>query len=61
MGLEKPALDLLNNSQWVNPEAYVDKKNKELETVNDVEKGFMHIIASVIATDTDALALLRKL
>ncbi|KAK4875071.1 hypothetical protein RN001_011493 [Aquatica leii] len=60
LGLEKPALALLAGEETVNLTTYV-KNEKELNTLSDVEKGIMHIIASVIATDSDVLSLLRKL
>ncbi|KAB0794768.1 hypothetical protein PPYR_00282 [Photinus pyralis] len=61
LGLEPPALSLLEGAESVNLERYINKHNRELSSIGDVERGVMHIIASVIATDTEVLALLRKL
>lgn len=59
LGLKEPALNLLNNSQYKNFEEYLD--HKDLNTIQDVEKGIVHIIASIIATDMKLLTYLRKL
>lgn len=40
---------------------YVDSAKKGLKNADEVEKGILHIIASVIATDSEVLEFLRKL
>ncbi|XP_074038009.1 S1 RNA-binding domain-containing protein 1 isoform X2 [Leptinotarsa decemlineata] len=59
MGLEKPALNLLYNSERVDLNYFVNT-TKELKTIEDVEKGVIHIIAHVISTNTDMLSFLRE-
>ncbi|KAF5303492.1 hypothetical protein FQA39_LY09955 [Lamprigera yunnana] len=60
LGLEEPAMTLLEGLKSVDLNYYV-KESEELATVAAVEKGITHIIATVIATDTEVLALLRKM
>ncbi|RZC39162.1 S1 RNA-binding domain-containing protein 1, partial [Asbolus verrucosus] len=61
LGLEEPALSLLHNQSEINLSDYVQKDRKELSSVADVEKGIVHIIASIISTDTEILSHLRQL
>lgn len=60
-GLEKPAMDLLQNNATVVIDDYVNSSKKGLQNRDCVEKGIMHIIASVIATNSDVLTFLRKM
>ncbi|KAJ8912925.1 hypothetical protein NQ315_017255 [Exocentrus adspersus] len=60
LGLEGPAMNLLNNLD-IELNNYINLEVKELSTIEDVEKGITHIIAHVIATDTEILSQLRKL
>lgn len=59
LGLEEPALALLHNTKRVNFADFL--KNDELVDIAAVETGIVHIIASVIATDTEILSSLRDL
>lgn len=62
LGLEEPALNLLNGNVVVaNLSQYIQPDNKDLSDLQAVEKGISHIIASVISTDSDLLSLLRNL
>lgn len=61
LGLENPAMNLLQNNIPVIINEYVNPNKKGLQTENDVEKGIMHIIASFIATHIDVLTYLRKM
>lgn len=61
LGLEKPAMDLLQDNTKVVFDDYVDSSKKGLQNRDDVAKGIMHIIASVIATNSDVLTCLRKM
>lgn len=61
LGLEPPALTLLEGAESVNLERFINKSNRDLSSISEVERGVMHIIASIIATDCEVLALLRKL
>lgn len=54
-------MKLLNNTGPVNLNSFVDKNVKELSKLQDVEQGVIHIIASVISSDTDLLSYLRNL
>ncbi|KAF5296661.1 hypothetical protein FQR65_LT10201 [Abscondita terminalis] len=60
LGLEEPALMLLEGYAEVNLKNYI-KKQKELGTLADVEKGIMHIIAGIVATDSEVLSFIRKI
>lgn len=60
VGLEEPALAILDNKN-INLFDYVTTENKELSTVDVIEKGIIHIFASIIATDTSILSDLREL
>lgn len=60
LGLEKPAMDLLQGKPVVISK-YINPSKKGLEKETDVEKGIIHIVASVIATNTDVLTYLRKM
>ncbi|XP_044269580.1 S1 RNA-binding domain-containing protein 1 isoform X2 [Tribolium madens] len=57
LGLEEPALALLNNTKRVKFEDFVN----EGVDFEGVRNGIIHIIASVISTDTEILASLREL
>lgn len=59
MGLEEPAHSILEDKN-VNLFEYVTTDKKELSTIEDVEKGIVHIFASIIATDTDILTDMRE-
>ncbi|XP_018326633.1 S1 RNA-binding domain-containing protein 1 isoform X2 [Agrilus planipennis] len=61
LGLEEPALKLLENTEPVSLSKYINEEIKDLSTVEDVEKGVMHIIAHIMATDTEILDKLRKM
>lgn len=61
MGLEPPALDFLYNNKKVNLQNYVQPDIKELKNIAEVEKGVIHIIAGIIATDTELLQFIREL
>lgn len=61
LGLEHPAQSILHNANNINLTDYVDISKKDLCTVSAVEKGIVHIIAYIIATDSDVLSFLRKL
>lgn len=61
MGLEAPALNLLENRFPVFPKDYVLQEVEGLKSVEDIERGLMHIISHVIATDADILGILRRL
>ncbi|KAG5880075.1 hypothetical protein JTB14_034706 [Gonioctena quinquepunctata] len=60
LGLEKPALSLLHNTESVDLNYFVNPSKKEIGTIGDVEKGVIHIIAHIISTDTEMLAFLRE-
>lgn len=60
MGLEEPAMNILNNIK-VNLHDYINSNKKGLDKKEDVEKGVIHIIAYIIATDTEMLSYLREL
>ncbi|KAJ8967501.1 hypothetical protein NQ314_002816 [Rhamnusium bicolor] len=60
LGLEEPAMNILNNIK-VDLNHYIIPGKKELSKKEDVEKGVIHIIAYVIATDTELLSYLREL
>lgn len=53
-------MDILNNIP-VTLNSYVRQNKKGIQNENEVEKGIVHIIASVIATSADVLTYLRKL
>ncbi|XP_063921739.1 S1 RNA-binding domain-containing protein 1 [Zophobas morio] len=61
LGLEEPALTILNNTGKVNLYDFILENKDELKDVSAVEKGIVHIIASVMATDTEILSALREL
>lgn len=61
MGLEKLAMDLMQTNVFLDLSKYVNGSKKGIQTEDDVEKGIIHIIASVIATNTDVLNYLRKM
>lgn len=54
-------MDLMQSNVSLNLRKYVNSSKKGIQTEADVEKGIMHIIASVIATNTDVLNYLRKM
>ncbi|CAG9854189.1 unnamed protein product [Phyllotreta striolata] len=58
LGLEKPAMDLLQNNSNTDLTKFISGNQEEL---NNAEKGIVHIIAQRIATDTDVLTYLRDL
>ncbi|XP_066249350.1 uncharacterized protein YdcI [Euwallacea similis] len=60
-GLEEPALHILNNTALINLAEYVDTNVKQVNTIDDVEKGIVHIVATEIATHIDLIAFLREL
>lgn len=60
-GLEEPAMSLLNNTETVNLEQFVNNEIKEVASLFDVEKGIIHIIAHVMGTNTEVLNFLREL
>lgn len=51
----------MEGSTNVNLQSFVDESNKSLQNYAEVEKGVMHIIASVVASDTEVLSLTREL
>lgn len=59
LGLEKPAVDLLQNNVPVVTTQYVNASRKGLQNEEDVEKGIKHIMASVIVANADVLTHLR--
>ncbi|CAH0554650.1 unnamed protein product [Brassicogethes aeneus] len=61
LGLEEPALTLINNTKPVFLNQYVKPDVADLCKLEEVEKRVMHIIAFVISTDTDMLSFLRNL
>ncbi|KAJ3622016.1 hypothetical protein MTP99_002550 [Tenebrio molitor] len=61
LGLEKPALMLLNNERKVSLSDYIVDNNKDLSSAAAVEKGIIHIISAIISTDAEILASLREL
>lgn len=61
LGLEEPARNILNNIEHVNLSKCVDRSKKDLSTVEAVQKGIVHIIAYILATDCDVLQYLREL
>ncbi|KAF7288029.1 hypothetical protein GWI33_000083 [Rhynchophorus ferrugineus] len=61
LGLEVPALQVLNNTALVNVFNYINPEVKDLKTPDEVEKNIVHIIASEIATDSELLTFLRDL
>lgn len=60
-GLDEPALHLLNNTSMINPNEYVNTNIKELQTITEVEKGLIHIIAAEMSVEPDLLEFLRDL
>lgn len=61
LGLELPALQLLNGTKIVNISDYIKSDSKDLRTVGEVEKNIIYIIASEISTDAELLQFLRDL
>ncbi|KAJ8967306.1 hypothetical protein NQ317_013775 [Molorchus minor] len=61
LGLEEPAMAILNNTNNVNLADYIVADKKEIAKIEDVEKGVIHIMAYIFATDTDVLSHLRQL
>lgn len=53
-------MNILNNVE-VDLSIYVNFEKKGLDKKEDVEKGVVHIIAYIIATDTEMLSYLREL
>lgn len=54
-------MGLIENNISLDLSKYINFKKKGLQTEADVEKGIMHIIASIVATNTDVLNYLRKM
>lgn len=52
---------MLNNEEKVILTELIDKSKKELSTVEGIQKGIVHIIAQMLATDSDVLSYLRQL
>lgn len=52
---------LLQSNKFLDLKQYINSSKKGIKTEEDVEKGIIHIIASVIATNTDVLNYLRKM
>lgn len=61
MGLEQPAQNILNNVEKINLSQYIDKSKKDLSTIDGIQKGIVHIIAYMLATDSEVLSYLRQL
>lgn len=60
LGLEDVAISLLR-SDYVDLNSKVNMDVEGLEDFAAVEKGVLHIIAHLIATDTEVLCFIRKL
>lgn len=61
MGLEEGSLALLNNTSDVNLYSFINKEIEGLQSIAEIEKGVVHIIAHYMATDTHVLTFLRQL
>uniref|UniRef100_A0A8D9E489 S1 RNA-binding domain-containing protein 1 n=1 Tax=Cacopsylla melanoneura TaxID=428564 RepID=A0A8D9E489_9HEMI len=61
LGLEEPALAVLNGDYDGNLERYVDASKAELSNAMKVKEGIQHIIADIIAKDTGVLETLQGL
>ncbi|ESP04111.1 hypothetical protein LOTGIDRAFT_136816 [Lottia gigantea] len=60
LGLEPTALMILDGKQF-NLQKLVNKQEKELNTIDNVEKGIIHIIADIISKDKKSFDQLRKI
>ncbi|XP_026678518.1 S1 RNA-binding domain-containing protein 1-like [Diaphorina citri] len=61
LGLETPALELLNGEFRGDLRDYVKAGNTELNTVEKVQDGIQHIVADILAKDTGVLETLQEL
>ncbi|XP_068083252.1 S1 RNA-binding domain-containing protein 1 isoform X2 [Anabrus simplex] len=61
LGLEPPAVALLEGTDFVDPAYLVRPEVQGLATMHEVELGLQHIIADIMSKDGDLLNLLRKL
>lgn len=61
LGLEEPALKLLENKEKIDLSKYIDKNKSDLQNMKKVETGVVHVIAHILSTDIEVLVLLRKL
>ncbi|KAL1452427.1 hypothetical protein WDU94_006661 [Cyamophila willieti] len=61
LGLEEPALSVLNGDYDENLHQYVVASKTELNNVTKVKEGIQHIIADIIAKDTGVLETLQGL
>lgn len=53
-------MTLLANNKQVYLEKLVDSNVDGLKTIDEVQHGIIHVIAHVIASDTEILAFIRK-
>ncbi|XP_068262800.1 S1 RNA-binding domain-containing protein 1 isoform X2 [Nyctibius grandis] len=61
LGLEPPALSLLQNPMELNLFSYIRPNTKGLSTIREVEAGVQHILADIFAKDKDTMDFVRKL
>lgn len=54
-------MDLMQSNVFIDLNKCVNSNKKGIQTETEVEKGIMHIMASVVATNTDVLNYLRKM
>lgn len=54
-------MHLLNNTSMINPNEFVNTNVKEIQTIGEVEKGLIHILAAEMSVDTELLEFLRDL
>ena len=61
LGLEDPAMTLLNGTDYICLETFIAEDNPGLDSIDKVEAGISHIIAEVISKDKDVLGTIRRL
>ncbi|XP_044755245.1 S1 RNA-binding domain-containing protein 1 [Coccinella septempunctata] len=61
VGLEAPAHNILNNVCQEDLHYYIKPEKEGLKSIKEVQKGIIHIIASIIANDTEVLGYVRDL